>query len=45
MAVDWQVKEHAAHALGFLMVGDENFPHHEKLIDGLCEAAKVLLSS
>ena len=43
--IDWQVKEHAAHALGFLMVGDENFPHHEKLIDGLCEAAKVLLSS
>ncbi|XP_058950151.2 proteasome adapter and scaffold protein ECM29 isoform X1 [Pocillopora verrucosa] len=36
-----KVKEHAAHALGFLMVGDENFPHHEKLIDGLCEAAKI----
>ena len=38
---NWQVKEHAAHALGFLLVGDGNFPHRKKLIDGLCEASKV----
>lgn len=36
-----KVKEHAAHALGFLLVGDEKFPHHKKLIDGLCEASKI----
>ena len=36
------MKEHAAHALGFLLVGDEHFPHHKKLIDGLCEASKVI---
>ncbi|XP_020604939.1 proteasome-associated protein ECM29 homolog [Orbicella faveolata] len=36
-----KVKEHAAHALGFLLVGDEHFPHHKKLIDGLCEASKI----
>ncbi|XP_078353041.1 LOW QUALITY PROTEIN: proteasome adapter and scaffold protein ECM29-like [Oculina patagonica] len=36
-----KVKEHAAHALGFLLVGDENFPHHNKLINGLCEASKI----
>ena len=36
------MKEHAAHALGFLLVGDERFPHHRKLIDGLCEASKVI---
>ena len=42
---DWQVKEHAAHALGFLLVGDEHFPHHKKLIDGLCEASKVISDS
>ena len=39
------MKEHAAHALGFLLVGDEHFPHHKKLIDGLCEASKVISDS
>lgn len=36
------MKENATHALGFLLVGDEKFPHHQKLIDGLCEASKVM---
>ncbi|XP_068677297.1 proteasome adapter and scaffold protein ECM29-like isoform X3 [Montipora foliosa] len=36
-----KVKEHAAHALGFLLVGDQNFPHYKMLIDGLCEASKI----
>ena len=36
------MKENATHALGFLLVGDEKFPHHKKLIDGLCEASKVM---
>ena len=27
------------------MVGDEHFPHHKKLIDGLCEASKVINDS
>ncbi|CAH3027447.1 unnamed protein product [Porites evermanni] len=36
-----KVKENATHALGFLLVGDEKFPHHKKLIDGLCEASKI----
>ena len=39
--INFQLKEHAAHALGFLLVGEENFPHHKKLIDGLCEASQV----
>ena len=36
------MKENATHALGFLLVGDEKFPHPKKLIDGLCEASKVM---
>ena len=36
------MKENATHALGFLLVGDEKFPHYKKLIDGLCEASKVM---
>ncbi|XP_044163962.1 proteasome adapter and scaffold protein ECM29-like isoform X2 [Acropora millepora] len=40
-AKDNKLKEHAAHALGFLLVGEEDFPHHKKLIDGLCESSQI----
>lgn len=40
--VVWQVQERSAHALGYLLVGEPKFVHRKKLIDGLCEASKVL---
>ncbi|XP_048584699.1 proteasome adapter and scaffold protein ECM29 isoform X2 [Nematostella vectensis] len=36
-----KVQERAARAIGFIMVGDPKFTHRQKLIDGLCETAKV----
>ncbi|EDO42544.1 predicted protein, partial [Nematostella vectensis] len=36
-----KVQERAARATGFIMVGDPKFTHRQKLIDGLCETAKV----
>ncbi|XP_020896453.1 proteasome adapter and scaffold protein ECM29 [Exaiptasia diaphana] len=36
-----KVQERSAHALGYLLVGEPKFAHRQKLIDGLCEAAKI----
>ena len=37
----FQVQERSAHALGYLLVGEPQFVHRQRLIDGLCEAGKV----
>ncbi|XP_031556184.1 proteasome adapter and scaffold protein ECM29-like [Actinia tenebrosa] len=36
-----KVQERSAHALGYLLVGEPQFVHRQRLIDGLCEAGKI----